>query len=60
MQYSIIPLFRAVVKETPPPGGGGVFVAGRSSSLLRCDSGEQVILTPLDEQKNVGLIFGLL
>jgi len=24
MQYSIIPLFRAVVKETPPPGGGGV------------------------------------
>ena len=48
-------------KENPSAGSGGVFVAGRYvSSLLRCDSSEQVILTPLDEQKNVGLIFGLL
>ena len=59
--YSITPLFRSVVKENPSACWWRGFVAGRfTSSLLRCDSGEQIILTPLDEQKNVGLIFDLL
>ena len=57
LHYSTIPVRRK--RKTPPPGDGGVLWQ-EDSSLLRCDSGEQVILTPLDEQKNVGLIFGLL
>ena len=60
MQYSITPLFRSDVKEKPLRPAAEGFLWQEASSLLRCDSGEQTILTPLDEQKNVGLIFGLL
>ena len=60
MEYSITPLFRVVVKRKPLRTAAEGFLWQEGSSLLRCDSGEQIILTPLDEQKNVGLIFDLL
>jgi hypothetical protein len=48
------------MKENPSASGGGVFATGRyASSLLRCDSGEQIILSALDEQKDIVLVFGL-
>ena len=46
-------------KKTPPPSAEGL--SGEDKlGLLRCDSGEHVILSPLDEQKDIVLVFRLL
>ena len=47
-------------KKTPPPMAEGLLGGKINEQLLRCDSGEQIILSALDEQKDIVLIFGLL
>jgi mRNA-degrading endonuclease RelE of RelBE toxin-antitoxin system len=47
-------------KKTPPPVAEGLLGGKISKRLLRCDSGEHVILSALDEQKDIILVFGLL
>ena len=59
LQHSIVPPFRFPPKETPPPMAEGL-LGGKIQRLLRCDSGEHVVLSALDEQKDIVLVFGLL
>jgi hypothetical protein len=58
--YSTTPTFRSFVKDNPSAGGGGVVAGGEEWRLLRCDSGEHVVLSALDEQKDIALVFSLL
>ena len=56
LHHSIIPVR---CKKNPPPAAEGFLQADTLAAYFRGDSGEQIILSALDEQKDIVLVFGL-